>query len=425
MAGTSAAGMLAGCGGDASDVTDTTVRTETTIPWQVDGCDTGLVEPSESSGQFTLLHGRQAGGTRLLQGTRTLFNQNDNFPTMNLQKGPSDGYLNQLRTSIPAGEGPHAFQWAHDIAGEFVQSEFLSDQSGNLRAEECMFTDAAWQATEYDGQRIGLPFAAECPALIYNKDVLDEIGAEPPESFSDWTDIMEQYNDPDNGQYGLSHPLNAYFSSWATQAYGADIYNGQEDELGITSDEAIQGLNIILEDLKPYMPSDPSEQAQMSVFESGDSPFLVNGPWAIAGLLDQDLNIGTTRIPAPDGAESRPYSGIQMYFYSKKMNNGGNSARAAREFTEWYCTNIERILNLINNSSYIPAIAGLDRSLLPETVRGYAEQFETGYLMPQNPKMNAVWSPYETNMLDAFNSGNDPGPLMESAAEEIRNSWNN
>jgi arabinogalactan oligomer/maltooligosaccharide transport system substrate-binding protein len=315
--------------------------------------------------------------------------------------------------------------WAHDIAGEFVNNEFLSNQGENLRVEECMFTPAAWDATSYSGNRIALPFAAECPALIYNEDVLDEMGREPPETFEEWTSIMEEYNDPENGQYGLSHPLNAYFSSWATQAYGADIYNGEEDELGITSQDAIDGMNIILEDLKPYMPSDPSEQAQMAVFEDGNSPFAINGPWAIAGLEDAGLNINVTRIPAPGDAESRPYSGIQMLFFSKKMNNGGNSARAAREFSEWYVTNIERAFNLINNSSYIPVQAGLSGSdALPEAVRGYAQQFETGYPMPQNPKMGDVWVPYETNLLDAFNSGNDPAPLMESAAEEIRNSWN-
>ena len=423
MAGTSAAGMLAGCGGEATDE-DTPVPTQTTIPWDVEGCDTGLVSPSESSGQFTLLHGRQAGGTRLLQGTRTLFNQPDDHPTMNLERGPSDGYLDQLRTSIPAGQGPHAFMWAHDIAGEFVQNEFLSDQGDNLRVEECMFTPAAWDATFYNDQQIGLPYAAECPALIYNQDILDEIGVEPPETFDEWISIMEEWDDQENGQYGLSHPLNAYFSSWATQAYGADIYNGEEDELGITSDEAIQGMNIILEDLKPFMPSDPSEQAQLAVFEEGSSPFLVNGPWAIAGLEDQGLNIGVTRIPAPDGAESRPYSGIQMIYFSDRMNDGGDSARAAREFSEWYVTNLERVFNLINNSSFIPVQAGLSESdQLPSAVRGYAQQFETGYPMPQNPKMGDVWVPYETNLLDAFNSGDDPGPLMEDAAEEIRNSW--
>ena len=208
MAGTSAAGLLAGCGEQASNES-TPVPTESTIQWEVEGCETGLMSPTESSGQFTLLHGRQQGGTRLLQGTRTLFNQNEDHPTMNLQRGPSDGYLDQLRTSIPAGQGPHVFMWAHDIAGEFVNNEFLSNQGENLRVEECMFTPAAWDATSYSGNRIALPFAAECPALIYNEDVLDEMGREPPETFEEWTSIMEEYNDPENGPYGLSHPLNA------------------------------------------------------------------------------------------------------------------------------------------------------------------------------------------------------------------------
>jgi len=459
VGGVSIAGLLAGCSDDSSDEdpgglfstaepttdgepspkrttktttttteveTETPVETETTIETvePIDDCGHEYpLEPTSSEGEFTLLHGRQESGTRLIQGTRVLFNQNDSHPTMNLERGPSSGYLDQLRTSIPAGEGPQIFQWNHDIAGEFVRSDLLSDQSSNLRVGECAFTDNAWNASNYDGQTVGLPFAGECPALIYNKEILDDMGVEPPNTFDEWISIMEEYHDPQDGRYGLAHPLNAYFVSWAAQAYGADIYNGQADELGITSDEAIQGLNLILEDLKPFMPADPSEQAQMSVFQNGDSPFLVNGPWTITDLEEAGLNVDAMPIPVPGDGVARPYSGVQLVFFSRKMNDYGADTRAAREFAEWYCTNVERIRNLARNASYVPVKTGLGREQMSETTRGFAAQFETSYPMPQNPKMNSVWVPFETRVLNAFTYGNDPGPLMEEAAEEIRSTW--
>jgi arabinogalactan oligomer/maltooligosaccharide transport system substrate-binding protein len=403
-------------------------ETETTITTRESIDDCGhqypLLVPTSSASELTLLQGRQAGGTRLLQGTRTLFNQNEDHPTMNLEREPSAGFLDQLRTSIPAGQGPHMFMWAHDIAGEFSENGLLSDQGAELRVGECAFTDAAWNAAQYFHQQIGLPYAAECPALIYNQDILDEMGREPPETFEEWITTMEEWNDPQNGQYGLTHPINAYFVSWATQAYGVEIYDGERDELGITAEEAIRGLKIILEDLKPFIPADPGTPAQMSVFESGDAPFLVNGPWAIAGLEDQGLNIGVTRIPAPGIATARPFSAVQMIFFSNRMNNGGDSAQAAREFAEWYTTNPERLRNLITNSSYIPVKTGLaENYALPETVIGFAEQFETSYPIPQHAKMMDVWAPFEQAVLDSFTNDSDPGPLMEDAAEEIRNAW--
>ena len=457
VSGVTLAGLLAGCGDDSSgdgaprqstdrrttdrrtpktttatttiETTETTTEPETetieTTRISIDDCGHRYpLVPTSSAGEFTLQHGRQERGTRLLQGTRALFNNNGEHPTMNLERGPSGGFLDQLRTTIPAGEGPHIFQWPHDIAGEFSENGFLSDQRGELRVGECAFTDAAWDAAQYNGQTIGLPFAAECPALIYNEDILEEMGRAPPETFEEWLATMDEYHDPASGKYGLAHPINAYFVSWAVQAYGADIYDGETDELGITSEEAIQGLNIVLEDLKPYLAADPSHMAQASVFQDGNAPFLVNGPWAIAGLEDQGMNIGVTPIPAPEGAVSRPYSGVQTIFFSRKMNTGGDSARAAREFAEWYVTNPERLRNLSTNSTYVPVKTGLAEHMsLPETVVGFAEQFETSYPMPQNPKMNFVWVPFEQGVLEAFNNGSDPGPLMADAAEEIRNAW--
>jgi len=405
---------------------ETTITTDqqlTTIPWREGGCDMGLVEPSDSSGQFTLMHGRQEGGTRFIQGTQVLFNHHDSYPTMNLERGPSRGYLNHLRESIPAGEGPHVFMYTHDIAGEFAQNGFLSDQRGNLRLDECAFTDIAWDASTYDGQMVGLPFAGQCPALIYNREILDDMGVEPPTTFEEWLSIMQEFHDPQNGAYGLSHPINAYFVSWAAQAFGEEIYDGDADELGITSDAVIRGLNLILEDLKPYMPGDPSEQAQMSVFHDGNSPFLVNGPWTITGLEEAGLDVGVMPIPVPDGGVARPYSGVELVFFARKMNDHGADARAAREFAEWYCTHTERLLNLVRNVNDIPVKTGLAREQMSETARGFAAQLETSYPIPQNPKMNSVWVPFETRMLEAFNFGDDPGPLMEEAAAEIRNGW--
>ena len=455
--GVAIAGLLAGCGEDSSDgdldglfsdgtqttdraepfrpkQTETPIELETETPPEtattietvepIDDCGHDYpLEPTSSEGAFTLFHDRQESGTRLLEGTRLLFNQGDDHPTMSLERAGDSYFLNQLRTSIPAGEGPHLFQWNHDIAGEFVRSEFLSDQEGNLRVGECAFADVAWDACRYEGHTIGVPIAAECPALLYNKAILEEMGVEPPESFADWISIMEEYHDPYNGEYGLAHPVSAYFVSWAAQTFGEAIYDGDADELGITSDALIRGLNLILEDLKPYMPEDPSEQVQRSIFEGGNSPFLVNGPWAIAGLEAAGLDVGVTPIPTPDGGVARPYSGVQLLYFARKMNDYTAGTQAARGFAEWYCTNVERLRGLATNTSMIPVKTGLGREQLPETTRGFAAQFETSYPMPQNPKMSAVWVPFEQGVLDAFNSGNDPAPLMANAAEEIRNSW--
>jgi len=448
VAGTSAAGMLAGCGGQqAAETTpggngaqDTVTTLEPADPTTTESmggngngngenqtttqdCTYSTVQPEAGSGEFLVWHGREEATGRLLQGTRDIFNQMG--PTMKLTKIPSGNYLTKLRSSIPAGKGPHVFLWAHDIAGEFFDSGFVTDQGDQLRVDPCVYTDSAWQAVNYEGNTVGLPWAAESPALIYNEDVLGEIGTEPPETLSEMVDIMDQWHDPDSNQFGLGYPINPYFSSWAAQAFGEEIYNGEDDELGITSPEVSKGIRIITQELRPYMPKDPSYEAQSAVFNDGVAPFMINGPWTTTGLQERDFSFNVRPIPQPEGGQPRPYMGVKMNFFAKKMESQNQGTAAAREFSEWYTTNDRRLLNLANNGGFVPVKANLaNHPQLPEIVRGYAQQVRNGYPMPQNPKMNAVWGPFGTAVTEAFNSPDkDVESLMQNAAEKIRNNW--
>lgn len=422
-----AAGLLGGLAGCEAPVT-----TETETTDSVPGCETSVVEPTVSGGQFTLYHGRQQTGTRLLQGTKTAFEERYES-TVRIERAPYSP-VEHLRTVIPEGEGPHLFTHGHTIAGEFVEDGFLSDQSQSLRVEECVYSDPAWDAVTYrergtdDSVTIGLPFAGGCPALLYNQDLLDEMGVEPPGTYDEWLSIMAEYHDPQSGQYGLAHPLDAYFVSWAAQAYGTDIYDGEADELAIASDAVRRGLDILLDDLESYIPTDHtepaplSEEAQVAVFRDGNAPFLLSGPWVEADLEATDFEYGAQPIPTPSGATARPYSGVQVLFFADRMDTD-TAAVAARQFAEWYTTSDERIRNLVTNTPFVPVKNDLaERTQLSATTRGFTRQFETSVPMPQNPKMGDVWLPFEQAIIEAVRTDSDVGPLLEDAAAEIRQS---
>jgi len=405
--------------------------TETTVD-RVPGCDTSVVEPTVSGGQFTLVHSRQKEDLPLLEETKTVFEQRYDS-TVRLERS-SYSPLMDIKSAIPMGDGPHLFTYGHDIAGAFVKDGLLSDQRQSLRVDECRYIDPAWDAAEYrrpgtdETVVVGLPFGGACPALIYNRDILDEMGVESPATYDEWLSIMAEYHDPENGKYGLAHPLNAYFVSWAAQAFGGEIYDGDADELGITTDAVARGLDILLDDCKPYLPTDHTEasayteESQIAVFENGNTPFLVNGPWVESNLDEVDFEYGVLPIPTPSGATARPYSTVYLLYFTDRMDTE-TSAVAARQFAEWYTTSDERIRNLVTNMPFVPVKNELTiRRQLSATASAFTHQFETSYPMPQNPRMNDVWAPFETAVLEAFETGADVGPLLDDAATEIRQS---
>ena len=109
-----------------------------------------------------------------------------------------------------------------------------------------------------------------------------------------------------------------------------------------------------------------------------------------------------------------------LYFTDRKTTE--ISAVAARQFAEWYTTSGERMLELATNMASVPVKIGLNRVQLSEATQGFAEQFETSYPASKNPKMNDVWAPFETAVLEAFETEADVGPLLDDAAAEIRQS---
>lgn len=326
-------------------------------------------------------------------------------------------------SAIPAGNGPHIFEWAHDWVGDYHQRGFLSDQSGNVDLElESVFTEAAAQAPQFDGALVGLPHTAETVGLIYNKDMVDA----PPETLAEMQEVMDEYHDPSGGTYGLAFPINPYFiSAWA-QAYGGYYYDEESDSLGLTMDETLKGFRLVLDDLLPYMPKDTGYDAQAAAFVDGNAPFAINGPWYLGNVNEKGIDAGVAALPAPDGGSPNPYTGIKLWYFAAGMDDAdAPNANAARTFAEWYTTSEEIALRRAEDQGDIPVLQSLQGSDdLPESVKGFSEAVAQGVPMPTHPHMNQVWGPVQTAFGKAMNGEESLENAMANAESKIKDEWN-
>ncbi|MFC4989134.1 extracellular solute-binding protein [Saliphagus infecundisoli] len=324
-------------------------------------------------------------------------------------------------SSIPAGQGPEIFQWAHDWVGDYYERDFVVDQSDQLSVNMDQFSEAAAGAVQYDDAVVGLPFSAETVTLIYNADIVDEA----PETFADMEAAMEDHHNPENGQYGLAYPFDPYFVSGFAQAFGGYYFDPEEDPaLGLEADETIQGLEFAVDNLTPYMPNDPSYEPQEAAFLEGNAAFAISGPWYLAGLNDNDINYEIMTFPEMDGGQFTPYTGIKIWYFSKAMEEDGADAAAGREFAEWFVTNEDHLLSRAENQGHIPVLADLVGSdELPGPVQVYSEAVDQGVPMPTDPRMNDVWAALEEPMVQVFNGSQSPEEALTGAAEEVRSNW--
>ncbi len=327
----------------------------------------------------------------------------------------------QLETAIPSGEGPDSWVWAHDWIGRFAVREeppFLYDASDDVDISLDAYSGAAQQAVQFDGALHGLPFASETVALYYNEDMVDEA----PETVEEMVSVMDEFHDPANGEYGLSYPVtDPYFASGFLQAYGGDLFDLENLEVTVDSDECKQGLDS-LATLFDYVPADPGYESQIVAFADGAAPFAINGPWELANLQSEIDNLGVAPLPTIDGNNPRSYSGIQTFYFSAMLNDADQSTvDAITGLAEWYTTNEDIVLTNAEEQGYIPVLSSVvENDDLSAEVQAFAQQVDHGVPIPSHPDMNSVWGPVGEALTRVFNGDQESGPALDQAASAIR-----
>ena len=413
MGGSTALAALAGCistGGDGGDGGDSGDGGGSS-----DGSDSS---GDENQGTATLWTDLSDGEDEAMSSYVDEFESETGF-TIN-KEAPGGELDQQLETAIPSGEGPDSWIWAHDWVGRFAVREeppFLYDASDDIDSLGA-YTETAQQAVQYDGAVHGLPFASETVALFYNEDMVDEA----PETLEEMVSTMEEFHDPESGEYGLSYPVaDPYFTSGFIQAYGGDIFDEENLEVTLDSDACKRGMDA-LETVSDYVPADPGYESQIVAFADGAAPFAINGPWELANLQSEIDNLGVAPLPTIDGNNPRTYSGIQTFYFSAMLSDADQSTvDATTGLAEWYTTNEDVIETNAAEQGYIPVLSSVveDGDLSAE-VEAFARQVDHGVPIPTHPDMNSVWTPLTEALTRVFNGNQESGPALDQAASEIR-----
>ncbi|WP_461863550.1 extracellular solute-binding protein [Thermococcus sp.] len=312
-------------------------------------------------------------------------------PNVNIKFEQKPNLEDALKAAIPAGQGPDLFIWAHDWIGKFAEAGLL-EPIDNYVTDNVLkdFASMAVEAIQYKGHYYAMPFAAETVALIYNKDMVKE----PPKTFDEMKAIMEKYNDPNNGKYGIAWPINAYFISAIAQAFGGYYFNDKTEQPGLDNAKTIEGFEFFFKNIWPYMAPTGDYNSQQSLFLEKKAPMMVNGPWSIASVKKAGINFGVTPLPpiTMNGKSywPRPYGGVKLFYFAKGIKN----KEAAWKFVKWFTTTPDVIKQLALQLGYIPVL----KPVLNDTeiknnpvIYGFGQAVQHAYLMPKSPKMGAVW----------------------------------
>jgi multiple sugar transport system substrate-binding protein len=174
----------------------------------------------------------------------------------------------------------------------------LNDRATQVNLEGFLDEDLA--GGSYQGQLYRMPLRSDGGMLYYRKDLLNQIGATPPETFEDIVDISKELQSRGLVDWGYVwqgrqyEGLSAMFVE-ILAGYGVFWVNPETLEVGLDQPEAIAAVEFlkstITEGIAPPGVTTYQEEETRRLFQSGKVAFMRNWPyaWSLGNAEDSPI----------------------------------------------------------------------------------------------------------------------------------------
>jgi maltose-binding protein MalE len=316
-------------------------------------------------------------------------------------------------TAAPAGEGPDIFIGVHDWLGALVESGLVAPIDLGAKADE--FVPMSLEAFTYtDGQLYGVPYATENLGFFYNTDLVQT----PPTTWAEVLEIGEALKAEGKVQYAFAMAGGGYENLPVLTAFGGYIFGRDENgawnpnDVGLDSPGMIAGAAYLADAVAAgLVPATADYETAHSLFETGQAPFLMAGPWALDRIRASGVPYKVTTFP-DNGA---PFSGVQGFL----VNAFSENVLLAQTFlTEYVATQdfMQQIYETgLRPSAFKSVLAGTtDPDLLA------MGQIDNAIPMPNIPEMGSVWTAWNNGIALAAAGTQTPEAAMTDAANQVR-----
>lgn len=309
-----------------------------------------------------------------------------------------------LLAALPTQKGNIAdiFMIPNDRIGELADQHLIAPTNFTVNG----YTDAATNASTYNGQTYMLPMSTDTTLFLYNKDMIKEapktLKEIPP---SEWAAKFTDF----------------YFTGGLFMSNGGYIFkDNNPEEIGLNTPDAIkaglaaQGLynsgvshwTLMQDDTVAY-------DIMMKYFMEGKLKAIINGPWAIADIEKAGINVGAAPIPSWDG--SHPYKALTGT-KGMTVNGYSDNQEGARAFIKFLATPENANKWYADTREVSPSLSvnykegSLHKAIFDAT--------NIGQPMPSIPEFMKVWGPMKTGLAQIA-QGQDVKAVLDAAVDTI------
>lgn len=309
-----------------------------------------------------------------------------------------------LLAALPTQKGNIAdiFMIPNDRIGELADQHLIAPTNFTVNG----YTDAATNASTYNGQTYMLPMSTDTTLFLYNKDMIKEapktLKEIPP---SEWAAKFTDF----------------YFTGGLFMSNGGYIFkDNNPEDIGLNTPDAIKAGLAAQELYKSgvshwtLMQDDTvAYDIMMKYFMEGKLKAIINGPWAIADIEKAGINVGAAPIPSWDG--SHPYKALTGT-KGMTVNGYSDNQEGAREFIKFLATPENANKWYADTREVSPSLAvnykegSLHKAIFDAT--------NIGQPMPSIPEFMKVWGPMKTGLAQIA-QGQDVKAVLDAAVDTI------
>lgn len=330
------------------------------------------------------------------------------------------GRVQDIRTqaiiAIPAGEGPDIFIGVHDWLGGMVESGLVSPI--DLGDKRDSFVESNLDAFTLGGELYGMPYSSENLGFFYNTDLVED----PPTTWEGVLDVARDLKAEGLVEYATAVATGPLYNALPIQtAFGGYIFGVDDtgswnpDDVGLDSEgeiAAVAWMRAAVEE--GLMPDLFDYETAHSLFETGQIPFLMAGPWALDRIRASGVPYAVAPFFPDDGV---PFLGVQGFYVSAFSEN---QLLAEAFLTEFVATDaiMQELYETGNRPSSFKSILELTDD--PD-LKAMGEAGVNAMPMPNIPEMGSVWTAADNGITLAATGDQTPEEAMADAAQQIRN----
>ncbi|MGP5387681.1 extracellular solute-binding protein [Brachybacterium tyrofermentans] len=325
----------------------------------------------------------------------------------------NDAYKQKIRTAIGAGEAPAVITgWGGGGLRTYAEEEQvddLTDWLGENTEVKDRFIESVWAAATVDEQVYAMPTGAAQPIILFhNKTVLENIGAEAPESWEDLLGAIEKAHSA-----GVAPISLAGQSRWTSMMWleylldrvgGPDVFAriaaGEPDswlddavvEMGKKVEELLEAKAFV-EGFESMAADSNTDQALMW---SDKAALMLHGGWTYGGMKSgggsfvQDGRLGYGPFPTIEGGKGELANlvGNPAGYVSLSASASDEQKTVAKAFfAEGLMT--DAVSEALIESGSVPIVKGQDEALAASDDADYLQWVYTS--MQDAPSFTQSW----------------------------------